>query len=681
MILFFDIGTPSAAETIIWLLHAVLRIPISNQVVLVVAGREPIEYSMSHEQSVYSMPLAPFTEDEIRTYLARCGITAKDRVTAIARLSGGLPLYVSMLACNHEGLLDMTADIVTNMLRWVARQDHRKQRLILHAALFSRPFTQDDLAAFHSLPESERTSHYRWLINLPFVQHSTLDGRHHYHDLAQEVMHRALVQLAPQEEQEARRALANHYRRRLEYMQAVEGKRVFCSAEWLELALALVYQLLCLPDTASHASAVEQVMTIVYEAKQEDQLVTILRELSQEPHEEHPAPPTSTSARQTAQLLLQYIEMDLASQEALTAATGLLEVACHAPTFSAPLLARIYGRQGMAFSIRSDDEQAIANFDRALALDPLYAGAYLLRGIAFNARNDAEQAIADFDRVLALDASAAFAYAHRGIAFWKCKKYQQAIADFDQAYTLDSQLEGAQILRRLAYWEFMAYRPGRGDFDREIAFDPNDTQAHVLRGMACCCLDEAQQAIQSFDSALDLDPNNAWAYAGRGYVHLEMGQIEQARADLLRSQQLAPGDIYGGLLLEWMGLCQKEAIPVRPDLLARLEALAALDPQQSAAALCQGVELTLRGRCEEALVALELALRQSQGMTAASFWQSVACALLGRDEEAAAALRQVQASDVPLPQVLLTPLRWLEQKNLNFYSTYAVPMLGNPLIC
>ncbi|MDQ2906393.1 MAG: tetratricopeptide repeat protein [Chloroflexota bacterium] len=678
VILFFDTCTPAAAETVTWLLHAVLRVPISNQVVLVVAGREPIVRSLPGGQSVYSMSLAPFTEDETRTYLAEHGITSVDLVATIWHLSGGLPLYVGMLAGDQGRYIDVTADIVTNMLHWIAAQDQRKQRLVLHAALFSRPFTQDDLAAFHMLPEQARTSHYRWLIDLPFVRHSTLDGRHRYHDLAQQVMRRVLFQHAPQEEQATRRALANHYRRQLERMQAAEGKRAFCSAEWLELALALVSQLLSLPDAESHALAIEQVMAIIHEAKHEQELVTTLHELSQDIPEEHPAPLASTSARQTAHLLLQYIEMELARQEVLTAATDLLEVARHAPTFSAPLLARIYGKQGMAFSARSEYEQAIADFDRALALDPLYAGAYLLRGIAFSTRSEYEQAIADFDRALALDARATFAYAHRGIASWKRKNYQQAIADFDQAATLDQELEGAQILRRLAAWERMAYRPGRGDFDRAIALDPNDTQAHVLRGMACCLLDEAQQAIQSFDQVLDLEPNNAWAYAGRAHVSLEMGQIEQARADLLRSQQLAPDDIYGGLLLAWIDLCQEKSLPDQPDILARLEALAAFDRQQPATALCRGVALLLRERFEEALTAFEQALLQSPGMRAAFFWKSLACAFLGRNEEAAAALGQVRASDVPLPKVLLAPLHWLEQKNLHFYSTYAVPELENP---
>jgi nucleotide-binding universal stress UspA family protein len=43
-----------------------------------------------------------------------------------------------------------------------------------------------------------------------------------------------------------------------------------------------------------------------------------------------------------------------------------------------------------------------------------------------------------------------------------------------------------------------------------------------------------------------------------------MGQIEQARADLLRSQQFAPGDIYGGLLLAWMAqkVARHSSVPV-----------------------------------------------------------------------------------------------------------------------
>ncbi len=96
VILFFDTCEPSAADITGWLLHHVLPATISIQVVLVVAGREPIEQVLPDGQQISSMPLVPFTERETGTYLARCGITAKDRVAAIWHLSGGLPLSVSM---------------------------------------------------------------------------------------------------------------------------------------------------------------------------------------------------------------------------------------------------------------------------------------------------------------------------------------------------------------------------------------------------------------------------------------------------------------------------------------------------------------------------------------------------------------------------------------------------------
>ena len=673
VILFFDTFAPSAAETIAWLLHHVLRATISDQVVLVVAGREPIERFLPNEQWIYSMPLAPFTEDETRTYLAEHGITAADRVAATWHLSGGLPLSVSMLACDPKGHVDVTTDIAANVLRWFAAgRDRSVQRLVLQAALCSRPFTQDDLAAFHTLAEQERTDFYRLLIGLPFVQSSSLDGRHRFHPLVQQWFVRAFSRRAPQEEQAARRALARHYQQRLEHLQAARGRRGSFSIEWLELALARVSQLFCLTDIASHASAIEQVMEIASEAKQEEKLVTALRELSLE----QPDTLVSASARRVAQLLLRYLEADLASQELLTAATGLIEEVRRTPTFSATRLSRIYGKRGMAYYSRSDYQQAIADFDQALALDPAYTGAYVLRGIAYSAGKEYQRAVADFDRALALDARATLAYAHRGIAHRERKDYQQAIADFDRALALDPRLEGALLLRRLASWELIAYYPGRGDFDRAIELDPNDAQAYVLRGMARSYLNEERQAIADFERALALDPSNALAYAGRGHVYLEMGEIERARADLLHSQAFAPHDVSVGVLLEWMDLCQEESLPDRSDLPARLEAKALLDRQQLAALLGQGIALILRGRFEEAEAFLTQALQQHPGMAEASFWKSLACALLERDEDARASLEQVLTAELPLPAVLLAPLRWLEQKRPDFYRKYAEPVLA-----
>ncbi|HEX9130900.1 MAG TPA: tetratricopeptide repeat protein, partial [Ktedonobacteraceae bacterium] len=557
---------------------------------------------------------------------------------------------------------------VNNVLRWIAGQGQIRQQLVLHSALFSRPFSQDDLEAFQYLPEQEQTSLYRWLVCLPFVQHNPLDGRHCYHNLIQKQLSRTLSQLSALEYQLTRRALANHYRRLLEHIEAEGGKSVYSSAEWLELALSLVIQLFSLPDEASHVNAIEQIMTISHNTKLEEDIIQVLRSLSLEQSRSQ----VNADIKSTANLLLQYFETDLASQEFLTAARDLIEEVGHFPTFSASLLARIYGKRGMAYFSREEYQQAIADLDRALALDSMYSGAYLLRGIAYSFLSAYRLAIEDFNHALALDARETFAYAHRGIAHRKLKDYERAIADFDYVLVLEPKLEGAYLLRSLTYQEFDESRRGLGNFDHLIEQNPGDASAYILRGMALCSLGENERAIQNLNRALELDPNNEQAYAGLGHVYLEMGDLGRARDDLRHSLERDPNDIDIKLLLEWIVMCMEGPDPETP---ARLETMAAMKSHQYAAYVCRGVALALRERFEEALAEFDRAILLDRRIGASHFWKSLACAFLKRDDDAVAALAQAMAAEVPLPEVLLAPLRWLEQKRPGFYRKHILPAL------
>src|SRR5437764_4466632 len=106
------------------------------------------------------------TEDETRIYLTKRNITDPDHISTIWQLSQGLPLYLSLLTSNQQGKVDPMKDVVDNFLRWIPGHEHVKRQLALDAALFSRPFNQDDLEAFSYLSEHERPILYRWLIEL-----------------------------------------------------------------------------------------------------------------------------------------------------------------------------------------------------------------------------------------------------------------------------------------------------------------------------------------------------------------------------------------------------------------------------------------------------------------------------------------------------------------------------------
>ena len=66
-----------------------------------------------------------------------------------------------------------------------------------------------------------------------------------------------------------------------------------------------------------------------------------------------------------------------------------------------------YNSRGLAKEAKGDHDGAIADYVRAIELNPKYAGAYNNRGLAREAKGDHDGAIADYNRALELAAKLA----------------------------------------------------------------------------------------------------------------------------------------------------------------------------------------------------------------------------------------------------------------------------------
>jgi tetratricopeptide (TPR) repeat protein len=370
VLLFFDTFEQLAMSAVPWLLDYFLPDPISSNVVLVIAGRDSLDQSLPDDPKgwlpyydrgdVYSMPLKSFTEDETRVYLAGRGITDPARIAAIWQLSRGLPLYLGLLTANPSGEVDPTEDVVVNFLRWIPEQEVLKRKLALDAALFSTPFNQDDLAAFPSVSEQERSPLFRWLTRQPFVHRQ--DGRYLYHDVVQELFSRHLFQRSKSEYYASRRALAEYYQQSLKELQQKGGEEGDDSHERLEFVLALANQLFFLQDEASHLQAIEQLLYAMHNySEQEGEIVRVLRDISPE----RPTSLASTGARQTATQLLHYLETDWGSRESLTQAITILDRWIKLT----PKSLAFYSQRGWTYFLLQEYQRALADFNRALELN------------------------------------------------------------------------------------------------------------------------------------------------------------------------------------------------------------------------------------------------------------------------------------------------------------------------
>ena len=106
----------------------------------------------------------------------------------------------------------------------------------------------------------------------------------------------------------------------------------------------------------------------------------------------------------------------------------------------------------------------------------------------------------------------------------------------------------------------------------------------------------------------------------------------------------------------------------------RLETIAAVNPQDYVAYVCQGVALGLLGKLKEGMAAIEEAIALDPEMWDAYFWKGMICAYLGRNSLAIESVEK--ALEVNLPPILLTPLYWLERDRPDFFRVYAAPLLA-----
>jgi tetratricopeptide (TPR) repeat protein len=163
-----------------------------------------------------------------------------------------------------------------------------------------------------------------------------------------------------------------------------------------------------------------------------------------------------------------------------------------------PKDAQAYVDRAKARRFNGDAGGAIADFSRALELDPKLTSIYYDRGITNLQNGSLDEAISDLSHAIELSPNTADYYNDRGLAKLRKGDNDGAIADFTRAIELDP--KAAQI----------AYR--------------NRALARKIKG-------DADGAIADYDRAIDLDPKNADAYNNRGNVKKSKGDFDGAIAD------------------------------------------------------------------------------------------------------------------------------------------------------
>ncbi|MFF4182213.1 tetratricopeptide repeat protein [Streptomyces sp. NPDC001691] len=524
--LFFDTYERTGAFLDDWLRDLITTdryggLPANAVVTLSGQGRpDPTRWPAAAD-FVADLPLEPFTEDEARQLLAGKGVVDEDVVRDVLRLSGRLPVLVSTLAGSRPAtpgdIGDPSATAVERFLKW--EPDPVRRSAALEGAL-PRRLDED---TFRAAVSGDAAGMFDWLRSLPFVRDQ--GGRIKYHDVVRAPMQRLQRTASPQ------RWRAGHERLAAWYAQerAAAGTGGHWRDEaWREPRLEELYHRLC----ADAAGAFGEVLRDGIEACRQGTVTArrwarVIAEAGEDANRE---PLRKWGSACLAALAAEdrhgvdVLGMMLARPEL----TDEDRVAVHT--------ARAWGH------FRSEAyEEALADYRRALTLDPAAADALHGQAVAHRAVGDHAAALADLDRLEELEPGRPRAPRERGETHRRAGRYEEAVTELGRALALDP--GDALILGSRGQARAQLGRPAQAleDFDRALLIDPDYGWALVRRAHVRGLLGDTEGALGDLDRAELLSPSWAWVLGERGDVYRFAGRYEEAVAAYGRALALDPG--------------------------------------------------------------------------------------------------------------------------------------------
>jgi len=186
-------------------------------------------------------------------------------------------------------------------------------------------------------------------------------------------------------------------------------------------------------------------------------------------------------------------------------------------------------------------EDALASYERALALRPGNVQALGNRGAALADLGRYEEALASYEQALALAPDHPALLDQQGSALAKLSRYEEALASYLKALLARPDYAVAHYHRGNVLAKLKRYGQALASYDKAIALQPDYSDAHDNRGNALAVLKRHEEALASYDRALALAPGSAATLTNRGNALKALKRYEEALKDYDAALALAPG--------------------------------------------------------------------------------------------------------------------------------------------
>jgi tetratricopeptide (TPR) repeat protein len=167
---------------------------------------------------------------------------------------------------------------------------------------------------------------------------------------------------------------------------------------------------------------------------------------------------------------------------------------------------------------------------------------HFLRGNAFYAAERYEEALNEYNAALALRPDDPDTLNNRGNVLDDLERYEEALADYNRSLKQRPDHPNTLNNRGAALGDLGRYEDALADFNRSLELHPDDPDTLYNRGTALGRLKRYEEALRDLNRSLKLRPDHPRVLSNRGVTLRHLDRSEEALADHNRAVGLAPDD-------------------------------------------------------------------------------------------------------------------------------------------